>query len=130
MQRSAINCQDCGFSQLCLPFSLSEQELSRLDDIIQRKRPLHKGDMLFESNTPLKALFAIRSGSFKTFTLTEQGEQQITGFHLPGDVIGFDPIIVSCIAAMLKHWKPAWFVKSPIPIWSCFWINCQNYASN
>ncbi|WP_213994980.1 fumarate/nitrate reduction transcriptional regulator Fnr [Arsukibacterium sp.] len=92
MQRSAINCQDCGFSQLCLPFSLSEQELTRLDDIIQRKRPLHKGDMLFESNKPLKALFAIRSGSFKTFTLTEQGEQQITGFHLPGDVIGFDAI--------------------------------------
>lgn len=92
MQRSAINCQDCGFSQLCLPFSLSDQEMTKLDDIIQRKRPLHKGDMLFESGTPLKALYAVRTGSFKTFTLTEQGEQQITGFHLPGDVIGFDAI--------------------------------------
>ncbi|GGW71129.1 fumarate/nitrate reduction transcriptional regulator Fnr [Alishewanella tabrizica] len=92
MQRSAINCQDCGFSQLCLPFSLSDQEMSKLDDIIQRKRPLHKGDMLFETGMPLKSLFAIRTGSFKTFTLTEQGEQQITGFHLPGDVIGFDAI--------------------------------------
>lgn len=92
MQRSAINCQDCGFSQLCLPFSLTDQEMSKLDDIIQRKRPLHKGDILFESGTPLKSLYAIRTGSFKTFTLTEQGEQQITGFHLPGDVIGFDAI--------------------------------------
>ena len=34
MQRSAINCQDCGFSQLCLPFSLNDTELNRLDDII------------------------------------------------------------------------------------------------
>ena len=92
MQRSAINCQDCGFSQLCLPFSLSEQEMSKLDDIIQRKRPLHKGDMLFETGNELKSLYAIRTGSFKTFTLTSQGEQQITGFHLPGDVIGFDAI--------------------------------------
>lgn len=92
MQRSAINCQDCGFSQLCLPFSLSEQEMNKLDDIIQRKRPLHKGDMLFESGVPLKALYAVRTGSFKTFTLTEQGEQQITGFHLPGDIVGFDAI--------------------------------------
>lgn len=92
MQRSAINCQDCGFSQLCLPFSLSDQEMTKLDDIIQRKRPLHKGDMLFESGAPLKSLYAVRTGSFKTFTLTEQGEQQITGFHLPGDVIGFDAI--------------------------------------
>ncbi|MDX3774545.1 fumarate/nitrate reduction transcriptional regulator Fnr [Chromatiaceae bacterium AAb-1] len=92
LQRSAINCQDCGFSQLCLPFSLNNQELTKLDDIIQRKRPLHKGDMLFESGLPLKSLYAVRTGSFKTFTLTEQGEQQITGFHLPGDIIGFDAI--------------------------------------
>ncbi len=41
---------------------------------------------------PLHSLYAVRSGSFKTFTLTESGEEQITGFHLPGDVIGFDAI--------------------------------------
>ena len=90
MQRSAINCQDCGFSQLCLPFSLNDAEMNKLDDIIQRKKPMHKGDMLFESGSSQKSLYAIRTGSFKTFTLTDQGEQQITGFHLPGDIVGFD----------------------------------------
>jgi len=92
MSASAINCQDCGFSQLCLPFSLNTTELDQLDDIIQRKRPSHKGDHLFEAGKPLQALYAVRTGSFKTYTLTEQGEEQITGFHLPGDVIGFDAI--------------------------------------
>jgi len=92
MSASAINCQDCGFSQLCLPFSLNSAELDQLDDIIQRKRPSHKGDHLFEAGKPLQALYAVRTGSFKTYTLTEQGEEQITGFHLPGDVIGFDAI--------------------------------------
>ncbi|WP_306521886.1 fumarate/nitrate reduction transcriptional regulator Fnr [Rheinheimera sp.] len=92
MSTSSINCQDCGFSQLCLPFSLNEAELDKLDDIIQRKRPSHKGDHLFEAGKPLQALYAVRTGSFKTYTLTEQGEEQITGFHLPGDVIGFDAI--------------------------------------
>ncbi|MBU2181341.1 MAG: fumarate/nitrate reduction transcriptional regulator Fnr [Gammaproteobacteria bacterium] len=92
MTASAINCQDCGFSQLCLPFSLNTNELDQLDDIIQRKRPSHKGDHLFEAGKPLQALYAVRTGSFKTYTLTEQGEEQITGFHLPGDVIGFDAI--------------------------------------
>jgi len=92
MSASSINCQDCGFSQLCLPFSLNNAELDQLDDIIQRKRPSHKGDYLFESGKPLQALYAVRTGSFKTFTLTEHGEEQITGFHLPGDVIGFDAI--------------------------------------
>ncbi len=92
MSSTSINCQDCGFSQLCLPFSLNDHELDKLDDIIQRKRPAHKGDYLFEAGTPLHALYAVRTGSFKTYTLTEQGEEQITGFHLPGDVIGFDAI--------------------------------------
>jgi CRP/FNR family transcriptional regulator len=77
---------------LCLPFSLNTAELDQLDDIIQRKRPSHKGDHLFEAGKPLHALYAVRTGSFKTYTLTEQGEEQITGFHLPGDVIGFDAI--------------------------------------
>lgn len=89
---SSINCQDCGFSQLCLPFTLNDAELDKLDQIIQRKRPSHKGDHLFEAGKPLQALYAVRTGSFKTYTLTEQGEEQITGFHLPGDVIGFDAI--------------------------------------
>ncbi len=89
---SSINCQHCGFSQLCLPFTLNDSELDKLEQIIQRKRPSHKGDYLFEAGKPLHALYAVRTGSFKTYTLTEQGEEQITGFHLPGDVIGFDAI--------------------------------------
>lgn len=89
---STINCQHCGFSQLCLPYTLNDNELDKLDQIIQRKRPSHKGDHLFEAGKPLKALYAVRTGSFKTYTLSEQGEEQITGFHLPGDIIGFDAI--------------------------------------
>ncbi|MGI5309755.1 fumarate/nitrate reduction transcriptional regulator Fnr [Rheinheimera sp. WS51] len=90
MQKSALKCQDCGFSQLCLPFSLNRLEMDQLDDIIQRKKPFHKGDMLFTAGMAQKSLFAIRSGTFKSFTITTQGDQQITGFHLPGDILGFD----------------------------------------
>ncbi|MFC4654472.1 fumarate/nitrate reduction transcriptional regulator Fnr [Rheinheimera marina] len=92
MSHSNLNCQHCGFSQLCLPFTLSTTELDTLDEIIERKKPYHKSDYLFESGKKLTALYAVRSGSFKTYTLTESGEEQITGFHLPGDVIGFDAI--------------------------------------
>jgi CRP/FNR family transcriptional regulator len=43
----------------------------------------------------MQALYAIRSGTFKTFTVNEQGEEQITGFHLAGDLLGFDAIAES-----------------------------------
>ncbi len=66
--------------------------MGKLDDIIERKKPLHKGDFLFEAGQPLRSIYAVRSGSFKSYTLTESGEEQITGFHLAGDIVGFDGI--------------------------------------
>lgn len=87
-----ISCNNCSISQLCLPFSLNGQEMDKLDEIIERKKPLHKGDYLFESGAPLNAIYAVRSGSFKSYTLSEQGDEQITGFHLAGDMVGFDAI--------------------------------------
>ena len=87
-----INCQNCSISELCLPFTLNDQELNTLDEIIERKRPVHKGDKIFTDGQEMHALYAIRSGTFKTFTVNEQGEEQITGFHLAGDLLGFDAI--------------------------------------
>jgi len=87
-----INCQNCSISELCLPFTLNDQELTTLDEIIERKRPVHKGDKIFTDGQEMHALYAIRSGTFKTFTVNEQGEEQITGFHLAGDLLGFDAI--------------------------------------
>lgn len=66
--------------------------MDRLDSIIERKKPLQKNEYLFESGDKLKSIFAVRSGSFKTFTLSERGEEQITAFHLAGDLVGFDAI--------------------------------------
>ncbi|RTR38733.1 fumarate/nitrate reduction transcriptional regulator Fnr [Shewanella canadensis] len=88
----AIHCHDCSMGTLCIPFTLNTNELDRLDEIIERKKPIQKGEQIFKSGDPLKSLYAIRSGTIKSFTITEQGDEQITGFHLAGDVIGFDGI--------------------------------------
>ncbi len=90
--KNAVSCQNCSINQLCLPFSLNDKEIKKLDDIIQRKRPLHKSDKLFKAGDKFNALYAVRSGSFKSYSLSASGEEQIVGFHLPGDIIGFDAI--------------------------------------
>lgn len=79
-------------NQLCISFSLSDKELIALDDIIKRTKPSHKGDNLFQDGDKMESLYAIRSGEFKTFVVDEHGEEQITGFHFAGDVIGFEAI--------------------------------------
>ncbi|WP_068545558.1 fumarate/nitrate reduction transcriptional regulator Fnr [Thalassotalea crassostreae] len=87
-----IKCQNCSISELCLPFSLNESELNLLDDIISRKKPIQKNTQIFKAGENLHTLYAIRSGTFKTFIISEQGEEQITGFHLAGDLMGFDAL--------------------------------------
>ena len=89
----AIHCQDCSISQLCIPFTLNEHELDQLDNIIERKKPIQKGHTLFKAGDDLRSLYAIRSGTIKSYTITEQGDEQITGFHLAGDLVGFDAIM-------------------------------------
>ena len=85
-----IRCQNCSFSHLCIPVSLNQNEMESLDDIIQRKKPMQKNSQLTEAGQKFTSLFAVRSGSFKSYISAKDGEQQITGFHLPGDIIGFD----------------------------------------
>lgn len=88
-----IHCQNCSISQLCLPFALNEHELTQLDNIIERKKPVQKSQIIFQSGDELKAIYAIRSGTIKGYTISENGEEQITAFHLPGDLVGFDAIM-------------------------------------
>ncbi|MCQ9120745.1 transcriptional regulator FNR [Rodentibacter pneumotropicus] len=88
----AIHCQDCSISQLCIPFTLNEHELDQLDNIIERKKPIQKSQILFKAGDTLNSIYAIRSGTIKSYTVSETGEEQITSFHLPGDVVGFDAI--------------------------------------
>ncbi|MGL4827067.1 MAG: FNR family transcription factor [Vibrionaceae bacterium] len=87
-----IHCKECSISQLCIPFTLNLNELNQLDQIIERKKPIQKGQILFKTGDPLHSLFAIRTGTLKNYTLTEQGDEQITAFHLAGDLVGFDAI--------------------------------------
>jgi len=89
---NTIHCQDCSISQLCIPYSLNESELNRLDTIIERKKPVQKGNEIFKAGDSMKCLYAIRSGTLKSYTITEQGDEQITAFHLAGDLVGFDGI--------------------------------------
>lgn len=88
----SIHCQSCTFSHLCLPVSLNKHELDSLDDIIERKRPLQKHDKLVNAGDKFHSLFAVRSGSFKSYISDKNGIEQVTGFHFPGDIIGFDAL--------------------------------------
>lgn len=87
-----VACKDCNLFQLCLPVGIDARDLEELDSIIKRKRPLKRGEHLFHVGSPFQAIYAVRSGSIKTYAPTEDGHEQVTGFHLPGELLGLDAI--------------------------------------
>jgi CRP/FNR family transcriptional regulator len=82
------HCKDCSLAPLCLPLSLNNDDMDALDEIVKRGRPLKKGEFLFRQGDAFGSVFAVRSGALKTFSITDGGEEQITGFHLPSELVG------------------------------------------
>lgn len=86
----AIHCEKCGLAELCLPHSLNSDETRKLDRVIEHKATIDRGEYLFKTGQNDDSIYAVRSGSFKTTLVTKDGEEQILGFYLPGEMLGFD----------------------------------------
>lgn len=89
---AAIACQDCGLYQLCLPMGLNSADTILLDHYVKRKRIIKRGQVLYRVGEEFAYAYAIRSGSVKTCISTDDGRLQITGFHIPGELLGLNAI--------------------------------------
>ncbi|HMV01510.1 MAG TPA: fumarate/nitrate reduction transcriptional regulator Fnr, partial [Rhodocyclaceae bacterium] len=78
--------------ELCLPVGLTEDEMQRLDDLVSTRRRVKRGDYLYRAGQGFDAIFAVRSGFFKTDVLLEDGRDQVTGFQMAGELLGLDGI--------------------------------------
>lgn len=100
-----VACKDCSFYQLCLPVGVGEPDLALLDRIIKRRHVLKRGEHLFRTGDPFLFVYAVKSGSIKTYTPIRDDADQVTGFHLPGELLGLDAIhteIHQCGAVALE----------------------------
>jgi CRP/FNR family transcriptional regulator len=85
-------CARCELRDLCLPAGLDSDDVDRVDQMVADRTSLAGGDTLYHAGSPFRALYVIKSGSLKTQATSEGGELQIMGFHLPGEIIGFDAL--------------------------------------
>ncbi|HSC46698.1 MAG TPA: helix-turn-helix domain-containing protein, partial [Gammaproteobacteria bacterium] len=54
--------------------------------------PMHEGDHLFRVGDAFKAVYAVRAGSYKSYTVDSEGREHVLGFHLPGELLGLEAI--------------------------------------
>jgi CRP/FNR family transcriptional regulator len=85
-------CSQCSLQELCLPRGLHASDLEQLDTVVSCEGPHHEGDFLLRAGDPFRSLYAVRSGSYKSYTIDQDGREQIWGFHLPGEIMGLDAI--------------------------------------
>ena len=100
-----VACRNCSLTTLCLPMGLEPDDVEKLDEIVKRNRPLHRGDHLFRDGDRFHSLFVVKTGSVKTYAPSEDGGEQVLGFHLPGELIGLDAIendMHNCSAKVLE----------------------------
>jgi len=101
-----VSCESCSLSDLCLPRGLNAKELDVLDDYIERPRNLAHNVQIYQPNDKFVGFYAVRSGGVKTYLTKKTGEQQILGFHLPGEVFGLDGLENSkqrCYATTMEN---------------------------
>lgn len=85
-------CSSCSLRELCLPMGLSREEVAHLDQLVYSRRKVKRGESVYRAGDQFSAIYAIRTGFFKSNVIMEDGRDQVTGFHMPGEIIGMDGI--------------------------------------
>lgn len=73
---------------------LTNADVERLETIIKHSRPLRRSEHLFRAGERFQSLYVIKTGCVKTYDA--EGEHQVLGFHLPGELVGLDAIAKTC----------------------------------
>lgn len=87
-QVACNHCDFFGFLEVLEPF----KEQGLFDQLLKRQQPVAKGENLFRAGQPFHTGYAVTSGSFMSYKLLENGEEQIVGFHFPGELFGLDAL--------------------------------------
>jgi CRP/FNR family transcriptional regulator len=88
----APDCGQCPLERSCIWTELKPEPHERLLEVLRLRTLSQRGRQLFRVGDPLKALYILRSGSVKTWNVSEEGEDHIIRFYMPGDVLGLGAI--------------------------------------
>jgi len=85
-------CSQCSLVELCLPKGLTAEELEVFEQAISRKKPLQKSEYLYRAGEEMTSLYTVKTGAFKANIDSVDGQENIVGFFMPGELMGLDGI--------------------------------------
>jgi CRP/FNR family transcriptional regulator len=87
---ASTQCSKCHLKDLCLPRGLDSADVRRLDTLMFAQRRLKEGQRLVHEGEGFQFLYAVRSGTFKSAMTSRDGREQVTSFHMAGEMMGLD----------------------------------------
>lgn len=99
LEELKLTCQNCTLADLCLPHGMDHDALEELDRIVVRHNPYQPGQHLYRPGDSSHALYAVRSGALKSYCITADGDEQVLGFTLPGELTGMDGLSGGCYSS-------------------------------
>lgn len=87
-----VACSTCNLRELCLPLGLSLKDIERLEELVATRKRVKRGEALFRAGDRFESLYAIRLGFLKSTVMSSDGREQVTGFHMAGELVGLDGI--------------------------------------
>lgn len=83
------DCHSCDAIGGCLAEKMMAFQ-SQIDLVMQGNRIYKTGDHIFREGEDSTGLYIVKSGSVKLYLTTVDGEEQVLGFYMRGDVVGLD----------------------------------------
>ena len=90
--RLATQCSACNLRELCLPCGVKDQDMALFTDVVYTRKRVKRGDYLYRAGDTFDSIYALRSGFFKSSVVLEDGRDQVTGFHMAGEIVGMGGI--------------------------------------
>lgn len=85
-------CSSCRLCGTCIPQGLDTADVQKLETLVKHGRPLRRGEHIFRTGDNFQSIHAVRAGAVKVYRLSADFREQIIGFYLPGEVLGFNSI--------------------------------------
>jgi CRP/FNR family transcriptional regulator, anaerobic regulatory protein len=85
-------CLHCATYRVCPAASLADELPNTHFEKAFNTHTLGTGEHICHAGQVIQAVYVVKSGMFKTYLVTECGDERVINFYLPGEVIGVDAL--------------------------------------
>lgn len=108
-------CSTCAFSGACVAAGYDKAHLRDLHVLVEHIGPFRAGEHIFRAHDPFRAIYAVRAGLVKTVAVDPEGNEQVLGFYLPGEVVGLNAIYPEHYPCDAVTLETAYFCRFSFP---------------